>query len=128
MYTNYNHNYFNDLFNNLIDSFTTTAPNSFEPLLSYKYTYKDMEDDKGVELLLSLPGFNKKDIKIKIENRKIEVLYDGEEDTWKKKFTKTFRLNEFADPDKVKAEMKNGLLSIKVFRSDEHKIKSISIE
>jgi len=87
-----------------------------------------MEDDKGVELLLSLPGFNKKDIKIKIENRKIEVLYDGEEDTWKKKFTKTFRLNEFADPDKVKAEMKNGLLSIKVFRSDEHKIKSISIE
>ena len=82
--------------------------------------------DKAFEINVALPGLDKKDVKIEVQNGCLvvssEKQYENEEKNknWMRReygyasFQRMFQLPEGADEDKIHAEMKNGVLSIKV--------------
>lgn len=86
--------------------------------------------DKAFEVSVALPGLDKKDIEIEIQNDCLivssEKQYEKEEKNknWMRReygyasFQRKFQLPESADQDKIQAEMKNGILSIKVAKKD----------
>ncbi len=82
--------------------------------------------DKAFEVNVALPGLDKKDVKIEVLDGCLvvssEKQYENEEKNkkWIRReygyasFQRMFQLPEDADQDKIHAEMKNGVLSIKV--------------
>jgi HSP20 family protein len=90
------------------------------------------EEDKAFEVSVALPGLDKKDIKVEIQNDCLivssEKKYEKEEKNknWIRReygyasFRRMFHLPESADQDKVQAEMKNGVLSIKVAKKKDY--------
>ncbi|MFN3557485.1 MAG: Hsp20/alpha crystallin family protein [Bacteroidales bacterium] len=98
--------------------------------------------NKAFEVNIALPGLDKKDVKIEIDNNCLiissEKQYENEEKqkNWIRRefgyasFQRAFQLPEEADPDKVQAEMKNGVLSIKVGKLPgyESKVKQIAVK
>jgi HSP20 family protein len=82
--------------------------------------------EKDFEVNIALPGIDKKDVKVEVQNDCLlvssEKQYEKEEKNknWMRReysyasFRRTFKLPESADQDKIQAEMKNGVLSIKV--------------
>ncbi|MCK0132572.1 Hsp20/alpha crystallin family protein [Flavobacteriaceae bacterium F08102] len=82
--------------------------------------------NKAFEVNVALPGLDKKDVKIEIQNDCLivssEKQYEKEEKNknWMRReygyasFQRMFQLPESADQDKIQAQMKNGVLSIKV--------------
>lgn len=82
--------------------------------------------DKAFEVNVALPGIDKKDVKIEVQNGCLivssEKQYENEEKNknWMRReygyasFQRMFQLPEGADHDKIQAEMKDGVLSIKV--------------
>jgi HSP20 family protein len=98
--------------------------------------------NKAFEVNVALPGLDKKDIKIEIQNDCLVVSSEKQYETedknknWIRReygyasFQRMFQLPESADHDKVQAEMKNGVLSIKIAKKlgYESKIKQIMIE
>ncbi|MDD4727774.1 MAG: Hsp20/alpha crystallin family protein [Dysgonamonadaceae bacterium] len=82
--------------------------------------------DKAFEVNVALPGLDKKDIKIEVQNDCLvvssEKQYENEEKNknWMRReygyasFERRFQLPTSADQNKIEAEMKNGVVSIKV--------------
>jgi HSP20 family protein len=90
------------------------------------------DENTAFEVSVALPGLDKKDVKIEIQNDCLiissEKKYEKEEKNknWLRReygyasFQRIFHLPESADQDKVQAEMKNGILSIKVAKKKEY--------
>jgi HSP20 family protein len=85
---------------------------------------QDFTASKAFDTQISLPGLDKNDVKIEVQGDYLvvssEKKYEKEDRNahWYRKetgysvFRRVFRLPENADPDRVRAEMKNGVLSI----------------
>ena len=98
--------------------------------------------NKAFEVNVALPGLEKKDVKVQIQDDCLlissEKQYEKEEKAknWMRKeygyasFQRVFQLPEGADHEKVLAEMKNGILSIKIAKKPgyESAFKQIAIE
>lgn len=98
--------------------------------------------NKAFEVNVALPGLNKTEVNIEIEDNCLVISsekdYTKEDNStnWIRKeygyasFKRMFELPESADPDKVLAEMKNGVLSIKIAKKAgyESRIKQIKVE
>jgi len=98
--------------------------------------------NKAFEVSLALPGLEKKDVKIEIQNNCLSISsekqYEKEdkERNWVRReygyasFQRMFELPESADHEKIQAEMKNGILSIRIAKKPgyESKIKQIAIQ
>lgn len=90
------------------------------------------DENKAFEVSVALPGLDKKDVRIKIQNDCLvissEKKYEKEEKNknWMRReygyasFQRMFQLPESADQDKIQAEMKNGVLSIKVAKKKDY--------
>jgi HSP20 family protein len=90
------------------------------------------EENKAFEVSVALPGLDKKDVKVEIRNDCLivssEKKYEKEEKdkNWMRReygyasFQRMFHLPESADQDKVQAEMKNGVLSIKLAKKKDY--------
>jgi HSP20 family protein len=88
--------------------------------------------DKAFEVSVALPGLDKKDVKIEIHNDCLivssEKQYEKEEKdkNWMRReygyasFQRKFQLPESADQDRIQADMKNGVLSIKVAKKEDY--------
>jgi len=82
--------------------------------------------NKAFEVNIALPGLDKRDVKLEIKDNCLmissEKQYEKEDKDkeWIRKeygyasFQRMFQLPENADHDKVQAEMKNGILSVKI--------------
>jgi len=82
--------------------------------------------NKAFEVNIALPGLDKRDVKLEIKDNCLmissEKQYEKEDNDkeWIRKefgyasFQRMFQLPESADHDKVQAEMKNGILSVKI--------------
>ncbi len=100
------------------------------------------DEDKAFEVNVALPGLDKKDIEIEIQNDCLiissEKKYEKEEKNknWMRReygyasFQRIFQLPESADQNKVQAKMKNGVLSIKMAKKKDfvNKRKQIAIK
>ena len=88
------------------------------------------DENKAFEVNIALPGLDKKDVKLEIKDNCLiissEKQYEKEDRNkdWMRKeygyasFQRMFQLPESADNDKVLAEMKNGILSVKIAKKE----------
>ncbi len=86
---------------------------------------------KEYKMQIALPGFDKKDVNIELKNNCViltsEKKYENEEKdkNWLRKeysyssFRRIFRLPEGTDENKIKAKMKNGVLSLTIGKKKE---------
>ncbi len=100
------------------------------------------DENKAFDVNVALPGLDKKDVKVEVQNGCLivssEKQYENEDKgkNWMRReygysaFKRVFELPESADPEKVLAEMKNGILSIKIAKKPgyESKFKNIEVQ
>jgi HSP20 family protein len=91
------------------------------------------DEEKAFEVVVALPGLDKKDVKIEVQDGHLSVSsekqYEKEEKNknWMRRefgyasFQRTFRLPQSADPEKVQATMRNGLLTIRLGKKNSYK-------
>jgi len=98
------------------------------------------EDEEGVALRFELAGVDPKDVDIRFENgvltlrgeRKLEK--EDKRDNYHRvelsygTFTRSFSLPATIDPEKIKAESKNGVLTVGLPKKPEAKPKSIQVK
>jgi HSP20 family protein len=97
------------------------------------------EKDDHFMIKAELPGVNKDDIKIDLQDRLLtlsgERTYDNEvkeENYYRRersygKFQRAFTLPADVDSDKIKAEFKDGVLQIEVPKPEEKKAKQVTV-
>jgi HSP20 family protein len=97
------------------------------------------ETDQAYKLEMAVPGFNKEDFRIDLENNILTVLSEKEEKEEKKDektgwnchrrefghrgFSRSFIVPEEVEKDTIKAEYQNGVLTITLPKKDEVKVK-----
>src|SRR2546423_11529406 len=98
------------------------------------------EDDKEYVIKAELPDVKKEDVKVTVENGVLTIAGERkfEKEETKKKyhrveraygsFVRSFALPDLADPDKVKAELKDGMLMVHVPKSERAKAKQIEVK
>ena len=89
--------------------------------------------EKGVEVSLVVPGVNKEDIDVNIDNNTMTVSYKTSDQTRAsfatKSFSKSWRLPEDTDPEFITAKSENGILTLSVPYSQTSNIsRTISIQ
>jgi HSP20 family protein len=98
------------------------------PLLSREMTFAPaanfVEKDKAYEITAELPGLDEKDIEVKVANGELTIRGEKKEEKEEKEkgyyiserrygsFSRYFRVPEGADPDKIEASFKNGVLTV----------------
>ena len=114
----------NGSFHDAFDSFFNfpTLRNDWDTLGITGPDYKVGEDS----LMVSLPGFSKKDINIEVEGQILTISAEEKEDSFTKAFTKQFRFPNETDMDTLAATMKDGILTLN-FKNSNNK-KTISIK
>lgn len=117
---------------NQLDREIQSAVSWYPPTDIYK-----TEDDYVFNV--ELPGLNKKDVTIEFENDTLSVKGERKKETegekdgyhWTErtngKFYRAFRLPKNVDGKKINAEMKNGILQVRVPQPEQIKPRSISI-
>ena len=133
--------YNNNNFNSMFDDFF----NSFNSAVSARIPRVDIYEDKeGFYLDVELPGYVKEDVDLKIENHNLTIqtsdsfnknLADTKSDreylvkeTYQKQsFKRTFSLPKDVDEEKIEATYTNGVLGIKIPKSQKVLAKSILI-
>ena len=107
-----------DPFVSLIERFFDTALKS-----SKSFDFTDtlfspevdiQENDNSYNIELSLPGFEKENIKINIEDSKLNISGELKRNDKIKSFKKIFSLTNNCDQENINAEFKNGLLLITI--------------
>lgn len=97
------------------------------------------EKDGTLDFNVELPGVEKNDIHINVEDgnliisgERIEETTDGSEklrcERFYGKYYRSFRLPEYADTEKISAELKNGLLKVSIPKKEEAKRKTIDVK
>ena len=122
------------------DSYTRAGFNNDEIEMTSWHPMVDIYDrDEKIVINAELPGLEKKDISIDVKDRvltlKGERAYDNEtkdEKYYRRerafgKFQRSFTLPDGLDPEKIKAEYKDGLLSVEIPKSEKEKPKQITI-
>ncbi len=104
------------------------------------YPAVDMfDDDDKIVIKAELPGMEKKDISVDIENRVLtlsgERNYDNEvkEENYYRheratgRFKRAFNLQADVDADQIKADFKDGVLKVEIPKPEEQKPKQIAV-
>jgi HSP20 family protein len=86
------------------------------------------ETDNGYEMQVMLPGFSKEDIRIELEENKLRISGERKTEETKAKvllkesrqgrFVRTFSLAKDVNPEAVEANFENGILYIKLQKSE----------
>ena len=129
---------FNRRFSDIMDEFfndaVATRQNTFAPSIDISETEKQFIID------VEVPGINKKDIDLNIENdmltisgeRSFEKEEEGKQyhrvESHYGSFNRSFRLPDNVDSETIKATYKNGILNITVDKSEEKLKKQIEIQ
>ncbi len=124
-------------FSNLIDRFfnDTVARSGGSSQFSFVPRVDIMEDEKAFELHVAVPGMNKEDFKIDLNDNYLTV--SGERKLSKEKkennfysvetqygtFSRTFTLPEHVDAQKISAKYNNGILEILVPKDEKKTLK-----
>lgn len=121
-------------FNPVINNVEFTTP-SFSPATNVS------ETSEGYQIQLSVPGFEKSDFNISLDNGVLLIKADVEQthqdenalrtEFVRQSFTKKFQLPEEADENKVEAKYVNGILSLDIQKKEEAKpvpVRSIKIK
>lgn len=97
-----------------------------------------VENNDGYTLYVDLPGVDKKDIELTVENNLLTLKGTKKEEasedkrffrreTWTGSFRRTISLPQAADSEKVQAELANGVLRVTVGKKEELKPRQIAV-
>jgi HSP20 family protein len=96
-----------------------------------------IENADGFELLVDLPGVDKKDLELSVDNNVLSLKGEKKEtkeskgsfrrETWTGSFRRTIPLPQSADPEKVRAELKDGILTVAIGKREELKPRQIAV-
>lgn len=103
------------LFTDLFDDVWRTT-NNLSRNLGVELPYNVNETENDYTLEVSLPGFEKSDLSIKVENNLLTISHNNDQSsetfTWKHSFSKSFSLPKYVNTKKVSASLENGILNI----------------
>ncbi len=96
-----------------------------------------LETADGFTLYVDLPGVDKKDLELNVENNVLSLKGEKKEvqegkrffrkETWAGSFRRTISLPQAADPSKVEAELKDGVLTVNIGKREELKPRQITV-
>ena len=123
-----------DAFGNLLDTALPVRAHELAPRIEVR------ENEKSYYIDAELPGVEKEDFKLNVENNiltlegekklvqdeKAEAYYRSERRYGA--FRRSFRLTDGVDSGKIKANFKNGVLSIEIPKTEKAKPKQIDIK
>lgn len=125
--------FFNDVFDNFLK----------EEKVSWMPAVNIMERENDYKIDLAVPGLDKKDFNIEVENNMLVVSGERKEEKVEEKdkvtkrefhygsFKRSFTLPETADEEKINASYNNGVLTVSIAKKEEAKQKAkrqISVE
>ncbi len=125
---------FDPFFETVFDRSFPVPKAAFEPRIDVK------ETDKEYVISAELPGLNKKDFKLTLENDVLtlegEKKYEHEEkdgNYYRSErsygaFRRSFRLTDDIDREKIKADYKNGVLNITLPKTESAQSKAVEIK
>lgn len=99
-----------------------------------------METDEDFQIRAELPGVEKKDVKLSVENGVLVVSGHREQEKEEKgkryhkieraygSFARSFTVPDVVDEQKVTAEFKNGVLMVRLPKSEKARPKSIEVQ
>jgi HSP20 family protein len=125
---------FSDIMDEFFSDAVATRRNSFAPSIDIS------ENEKQYMIDVEIPGVDKKDIKLNVENntltisgeRKFEKKEDGKQyhrvESHYGTFSRSFSLPDNVNSESINASYNNGILSITVDKSEEKVRKQIKIK
>ncbi len=126
----------NGIFNDRYDSWTGNQEN----LMAWDPSTDIYEDKDAYLFKVELPGVKKEDLEIELNNQTLTIKGEKKESQEIKKeqyhrvetvsgtFYRSFRLPKTVDNEKIKANLKDGILEVRVPKQEEAKPKSIPIQ
>lgn len=117
----------------------TDAPESIRGNRLYRPLTDVVETDQGVSMMLEMPGVGPDGVEITLENRVLTVRGKVEQtqpenlqlayaEYSEGDFERAFSLLEDFDPDRIEAEMRNGVLTLTLPRSAESQPRRIAVK
>jgi len=125
--------FFDDFFDSFLNTSFVPSRTSWVPAVDI------LEKDGNVVLRAEVPGLNDKDIDIRVEGNVLTVKGEKKLDREEKRetfhrteryyggFSRSFSLPTTVDPDKIHAEIKNGVLTITVPQKPEVRPREIQV-
>jgi len=96
-----------------------------------------VDNPDNYTIYVDLPGVDKKDLELTVENNLLSVKGEKKEtkeakrffrkETWTGAFRRTVSLPVAADPEKVQAELKDGVLTVVIGKREELKPRQIAV-
>jgi HSP20 family protein len=130
----YGYREFDDLFNLFSDGFGTKT-------CSVCPASNIIETKDGFRIELSVPGFDKKDFHINVENDYLTISSEKEEkkedntedrnerytrkEFVKQSFSRSYHLSDWVDTENIQARYENGILYVEIPKRDEAKAKPV---
>lgn len=123
----------NDL-NSIFDAFIEPQYNVKNELSYFQYD----ENEDAVTVKFMVPGATSDDIDIQLENNVLRLSFEKKQDKLEVKyirrersygtFSKTIKLPYRVDPEKVHADLNEGILTVKLEKAEEAKPKKIEVK
>jgi len=121
--------FYNSSFDRLIDKMLEREPLSWVQSSHYSKMPIISKDEDGYEIQFTLPGYEKEDLEILIEDEFLTIKTIKQDESLKvDKFEKSYSLPEDIDHDSCKASMKAGILTITLDFKEPVKPKSKKIK
>jgi HSP20 family protein len=98
------------------------------------------EDENEIRITAEMPGLEKGDFKVELTGRQLAIRGEKKETREEKKknayysersygaFARSISLPSEVDPDKVEANYKNGILNIRLPKTEQSKVKRIDVQ
>ena len=108
-------------------------------VMNWKPVVDIFEDDDNIVIKADLPGVDKEDVHVDVKDRVLTLSGERssekevkEEKYYRKertlgKFQRSFSLSADVDPDKIKAEFKDGVLKVEIPKPEENKPRKIAV-
>lgn len=115
------------------------AQESTRPMRAFLPTTDIFETDDALTMLLEMPGVDRENIEISVENGVLTVegkinfsKYEGLQPVYSEynigPFRRTFRISSRIDQDKIKAEMQGGVITLVLPKAEEAKPRRIEVK
>lgn len=115
------------------------AQESTRPMRAFLPTTDIFETDEALTMLLEMPGVDRENIEISVENGVLTVegkinfsKYEGLQPVYSEynigPFRRTFQISSRIDQDKIRAEMQGGVITLVLPKAEEAKPRRIDVK
>jgi len=103
-------------YNDLFDSFFFNENKNLK-------NYEVLEEKDKIKILAEVPGINKEDLTISLENKTLKIKGEGK----RKDYSFSFKINEGIDDNRIEAKLENGILQIDLWKKENEKARKIDV-